>query len=65
MRSPIPLFFLLVLAATLGCANVDDVTLGGPAVHDQLNSRGYIATSLDTVMPVDTTGHALDSMGQY
>ena len=63
MRSPLPLFFLLVLAATVGCANVDDVTLGGPAVHDQLNSRGYIATPTDTLAPVDTTGNVLDSMG--
>ena len=59
-------YFLLfaLLAATAGCSNVDEVTLGGPSVKDQLNSRGYIATPMDTVMPVDTVGDALDSLGR-
>lgn len=46
----------------MGCANVDEVTLTGPSVHDQLNSRGYTSAPLDTVMPVDTVGNALDSL---
>lgn len=58
------IFLLLILwAAMAGCSNVDEVTLGGPSVKDQLNSRGYIATPMDTVMPVDTAGMSLDSLG--
>ncbi len=63
MRYPILLLLtLLTVALTAGCANVDDVTLGGPSVTDQLNSRGYIATEADTTMPIDTTNMNLDSL---
>lgn len=57
------LLLLVLWSATAGCSTVDEVTLGGPSVKDQLNSRGYIATPMDTVMPVDTIGNALDSLG--
>ena len=63
MRSASILILVALWAATAGCSNVDEVTLGGPSVKDQLNSRGYIATPMDTVMPVDTVGNALDSLG--
>lgn len=60
--STIFLITLLIVALTAGCANVDEVTLGGPSIPDQLNSRGYIATPADTTMPIDTTHMMLDSL---
>ncbi|MEO7080403.1 MAG: hypothetical protein ABIY71_02710 [Flavobacteriales bacterium] len=63
MRYPvILLLILLTVAFTAGCTNVEEVTLGGPSVTDQLNSRGYIATEADTTMPIDTTNMLLDSL---
>lgn len=64
MRTAISILLVALLAATAGCSNIDEVTLGGPSVKDQLNSRGYIATPSDTVMPVDTLGRSLDSLGR-
>jgi hypothetical protein len=62
MRHTNLLFGILAVAATVaGCSNVDEVTLTGPSVTDQLNSRGYIATSADTTLSVDTTKLQLDS----
>ena len=63
MRFPIlPVLILLTVAFTAACTNVEEVTLGGPSVTDQLNSRGYIATPADTTMPIDTTNMMLDSL---
>ena len=64
MRALLYFLLLATLSAMVSCANVDEVTLGGPSVKDQLNSRGYIATPMDTVMPVDTVGNALDTLGK-
>ena len=63
MRTSTPILItLLTIALTAGCTNVEEVTLGGPSVTDQLNSRGYIATEADTTMPIDTTNMLLDSL---
>ena len=63
MRTSTPILIaLLTIALTAGCTNVEEVTLGGPSVTDQLNSRGYIATQADTTMPIDTTDMMLDSL---
>lgn len=51
-----------IFALLCACSNVEEVTLTGPSVTDQLNSRGYMATTRDTTFPMDTTKLQLDSL---
>jgi uncharacterized lipoprotein NlpE involved in copper resistance len=52
----------LALALSSACSNEIVVAPGGPAVHDQLNSRGYITPPEDTIPRADTSGLKLDSL---
>jgi hypothetical protein len=56
------LIIVLMTMVLSACSNDIVVTPGGPAVHDQLNSRGYITPPEDTIPRGDTTGLKLDSL---
>jgi hypothetical protein len=61
MKSAV-LSIVLALAFALACAREKKITPAGPAVPDQLRSRGYITTPQDTVMPRDSSWFKGDSL---
>ncbi len=56
------ILLLSALALLTACTGNLEVAGGGPAIHDQHNSRGYIVTPDDTLPPADTSGLELDSL---
>lgn len=56
------LTLLAAAALVASCSNSVEVTGGDPAVHDQLNSRGYIVTPDDTIPRPKDDGLELDSL---
>jgi hypothetical protein len=56
--------FIIVFAwcCALACSREKKVTPAGPAVPDQLRSRGYITTPHDTMHVRDSTQFKLDTL---
>ena len=52
---------MVAFVCLFACAQEKKVTPAGPAVPDQLRSRGYITTPQDTVMPRDSSCFKGDS----
>ena len=55
------LFAALLISLVLGCKQEMKVTLAGPSIPDQLNSRGYVAPP-EGVEPPDTSGTVPDTL---
>jgi hypothetical protein len=61
MRSALA-YVVIALMCLLACAQETKGTPAGPAVPDQLRSRGYITTPKDTMIVRDSTRFMQDSL---